>query len=135
MKPGWPAAVLLHQWGMQLERVFGATAYCVGSCAKGKKKWRDVDVVVMLEDDEFRRWFGPYGDSTGAPVWEAVCLSFSLWGQKVTGLPIDFKVQRKTSANEQHDGPRSALGKMHGQMHVSLLNESKGRDMGKEPKE
>lgn len=109
MSPGFPAQILLTQWGFQLRRVFGTMPYVVGSCAKGKG-WRDVDVVVMLEDDEFDRWFGPLGDRTGAPIWEAICLSFSLWGREVTGLPIDFKVQRTADANEKHKGPRCAIG-------------------------
>ena len=30
--------------------------------------------------------------------------------EAMTGLPIDFQIQRQSEANEKHDGPRSALG-------------------------
>lgn len=103
MKTGWPAAILLHHWGRELARVFGTRdVYVVGSCAEGNKQHRDVDVVVLLHQKEFDKWFGEAGDSLGAPVWEAICLSFSLWGQKVTGLNIDFKVQEVEEANRRH---------------------------------
>ena len=37
-------------------------------------------------------------------------LSVSLWGQRVTGLPIDFQVQDADSANADHDGRRDPCG-------------------------
>lgn len=116
MKPGFPAAILLNHWGEQLYYVFGAVPYVVGSCAAGKG-WRDVDVVVMLDDEQWLHWFGKQGDKAGAPVWEAICLSFSLWGQKVTGLPIDFKVQNINDANAKHGGKTRAA------LHTAVLKE------------
>ena len=94
---------LLHDWGVALRRMFPAeVAYLVGS-ALTTADHRDVDVRVMLDDQ----------------AWTALTLvvnpadlnlAVSLWGQQVTGLPIDFQVQRMSEANAEYPGRRHPLG-------------------------
>lgn len=98
MSVGFPASVKLYSiFGGLLSAAFGVTcAYHVGSSLKGKD-WRDVDVVVLLEDDDFEKMFGSR-EPQGAK-WEGFCLAFSSLGHEVTGLPIDFKVQPREWAN------------------------------------
>jgi hypothetical protein len=112
MSVGWPATIKLNSvFGRFLSDAFGVTcAYHVGSSLKNKI-WRDVDVVVLLEDEDFERMFGT--KIPDGPKWEAFCIAFSSLGRDVTGLPIDFKVQPITWANEKFKGfedhPRSAM--------------------------
>ena len=107
MSVGFPASLKLNSiFGGLLASAFNVTcAYHVGSSLKGKV-WRDVDVVVLLDDDDFSRIFGKF-DVNGdfGARWEAVCLAFSALGREVTGLPIDFKVQPTKWANDKfpHD--------------------------------
>lgn len=94
---------LLHDWGTALQRTFpGHTAYLVGS-ALTRADHRDVDVRVMLDEDV---WLSIEDVVNLADLNLAV----SLWGQQVTGLPIDFQVQRKADANAEYDGRRHPLG-------------------------
>jgi hypothetical protein len=112
---GFPASIKLYSiFGSFLSAAFGVTcAYHVGSSLKGKG-WRDVDVVVLLEDEDFERMFGK--KEPDGPKWEAFCLAFSALGRDLTGLPIDFKVQPRMWANEKFphdkdhpDHPRGAM--------------------------
>ncbi len=115
MGVGFPASIKLYSiFGKLLADAFEVTcAYHVGS-SLFNKTWRDVDVVVLLEDDDFERLFKekiPEGAK-----WESYCIAFSSLGREVTGLPIDFKVQPVKWANEKfpHDkehpnNPRSAM--------------------------
>lgn len=78
--------------------------YLVGS-ATCSADYRDVDVRCIAEDDVFDGIFG------GRMLfWCLFCWSVSEWLSKVTGLPVDFQVQRQTEANDRHDGERHALG-------------------------
>lgn len=79
--------------------------YLVGSVERGEGGWRDVDVRMMLNDDEFDRLFGH-----SSTLWQAFCLAWTGYLRADTGLPIDFQVQRTTEANEKHNGPRNPLG-------------------------
>ena len=106
---GFPAQVYLRNFAFAVHQVFEAMPYQVGSSLT-KRNPTDIDVVVMLDDDEFDRWFGPVGDYGGAWKWEYVCAAFSELGRKMTGLNIDFKVQKTSVANEKHKGGRSAIG-------------------------
>jgi len=112
MSVGFPASIKLYSiFGKFLADAFGVTcAYHVGSSVRGKG-WRDVDVVVLLEDKDFELMFG-HKVPEGAK-WEAICLAFSALGKDLTGLPIDFKIQPVTWANDKfrsQDGhQRSAM--------------------------
>lgn len=95
--------MLLEDWGIHLRRVFG-TPYLVGSVLTSKD-YRDVDVRVMLDADEWIALFPNLDDCNIRDArWSGICTAFSLWGQKVTGLPIDFQLQPMDKANEQHPG-------------------------------
>lgn len=107
---GSPALFKLNHAALIVARAFDSTPYLVGSALE-RREFRDVDVRVMLDDDEFDRLFP--GASTPAhshPLWSLLCASISDWLSAATGLPVDFQVQRRDEANAQYPGPRSALG-------------------------
>ena len=108
---GIPAGLLLHAWGLSLNKCFDSIPYHVGSSLYGKQ-WRDVDVRVILEDDEWEHWFGQrLGAKQCNARWSAICTAFSLWGERVTGLPIDFQVVRRSDVTqEEWDKARNPLG-------------------------
>jgi hypothetical protein len=112
MGVGMPADLYLHQFGAVLEDAFGATAYHVGSSLSGKDGWRDVDVRVLLEDEQWELLALGDPDYTYANGrWVAMCLAFSELGRRMTGLPIDFQLQPREWANAKFPGQRrSALG-------------------------
>jgi len=95
-----------------LREAFDGPAYLVGSVMRGGA-YRDVDVRTILSDETYDRWFDP-PDPDGAshidPLWSLICTSLSEWLASVSGLPIDFQIQRQTEANKAHAGVRSALG-------------------------
>lgn len=102
---GPPERYLIEQWGRMLREAFGEHAYLVGSVARGEP-WRDVDVRFLLDAEEFDRLTGG-----GDPLrLQALNVAISLWGQHMTGLPIDFQFQEAGAANAEFDGVRSALG-------------------------
>jgi hypothetical protein len=88
-------------------RAFGGEhPYLVGSAGAGNDgtPYRDVDVRLMLDDDEF---------AAACPTrerWELLCLSVGAYLRDRTGLPVDFQVQRASEANARHGGPRNPLG-------------------------
>lgn len=87
--------------------------YLVGS-ALDRPDWRDVDVVLILSDEAFRREFPKASLRGGAfeldSKWLLSAVSMSSWLSEQTGLPIDFKIQPQGWANERHKGGRDALG-------------------------
>lgn len=42
--------------------------------------------------------------------WRALCIVFSHYGRHLTGLPIDFQIQRINDANKEFPNPRSWVG-------------------------
>lgn len=110
MGVGRPECYLLKLFGAHVDQAFGHVPYHVGSSLTEKRGWRDVDVRLLLPDDEYTAYFGdpatPEHDGPRRMVWE---LAWSTLGRKMTGLPIDFQIQAQTLANEEFDGPRSAL--------------------------
>lgn len=97
--------------------------YLVGSVLR-KTDWRDVDIRVMLDDAEYVRLF-PVTDKWGENAqWKIVCIAISSYLSSVTGLPIDFQIQRQTQANEMYpkakNHGRNAIGLfVHDYDHVS----------------
>lgn len=83
----------------------GDRPYLVGSAGiGGAESYRDVDVRLMLDDDEF---------AAVCPTrerWELLCLCIGAYLSERTGLPIDFQIQRTTEANAKFNGPRNPLG-------------------------
>lgn len=67
----------------------------------------DVDLRLILEDEEYDALMA------GTPDGFATLLDFALaaYVREITGLPIDFQVQRRTEASERHGGKqRNPLG-------------------------
>jgi hypothetical protein len=114
MGVGMPVDLLLHEFGSQVWAAFGNTPYLVGSALKAKQ-WRDVDVRLILEDEEYERMgLGDPRYPHHNEKWVSLVLAYSALGKAMTGLPIDFQIQQQTDANRQfsqRDGClRSALG-------------------------
>lgn len=110
MGVGQPDSYLLKLFGMEVRQAFGQTAYQVGSSLTQKRGWRDVDVRLILDDDEYTAYFGDplTKDHNGLRLmsWN---LAWSMLGRHMTRLPIDFQFQSLTLANEEFGGVRSAL--------------------------
>lgn len=109
---GSPAVLFLEQFGAIVWDAFGHPPFLCGSSAKGKT-WRDVDVRLMLPDAEFLALFGKPAPlhSWTSDKWAALCMAFSVLGERMTGLPIDFQIQDTTHANKTWpDGPRQTIG-------------------------
>lgn len=92
----------------------GFGPFLVGS-AMEHSGYRDVDVRLILDDDAWDGMFGESADDKGEahhhPWWLAVCAALSHWLSDVSGLPVDFQIQRQTQANEHYAGlPRNSLG-------------------------
>lgn len=99
-------------WG-----AFGKTGgvYLVGSVLR-KPDWRDVDIRAILDDAEFDRLF-PVTDKWGENAqWKLICIAVSHYLVSVTGLPIDFQIQRQTQANEMY-----AKDEGHGRNAIGLF--------------
>ena len=94
-----------------ISRAFdGGPPYLVGSAGTqnlvdGAGTYRDVDVRLMLDDDEF---------AAVCPTrerWELLCLAISAYLAERTSLPIDFQVQRASEAQARFGGKfRNPLG-------------------------
>lgn len=101
---------LLCLFGAHVDQAFGHPPYHVGSSLTEKRRYRDVDVRLMLPDDEFVAYFGSPTQAgwlaNRKSMWELVWTTF---GRKLTRLPVDFQIQDTTLANEEFNGPRSAL--------------------------
>jgi hypothetical protein len=114
MGAGMPATLLLEEFGYVVWVVFGDYPYHVGSSVFNKT-WRDVDVRLILEDEEYERMgLGDPKYPHQNEKWCTLVLAFSALGKAMTGLPVDFQIQQQTGANamySQKDGcVRSALG-------------------------
>ena len=109
---GPPEHKLLSVFGRLVFDAWGEYGYLVGSSQRGEP-WRDVDIRVMLSDDEYRRHFGNVwqdGVRHRDPRWTAQMLAWSMLGQRLTGLPIDFQVERLSEANAKHlNEPRNPI--------------------------
>lgn len=97
-----------------VSRAFDSTPHLVGS-SLDHKDFRDVDIRLVLDDEEFMRLFpsqpaDPRGKVNDA-MWALVCMAISEWLASRTGLPIDFQIQQMTAANAQFKGKRrNAVG-------------------------
>jgi hypothetical protein len=98
---GMPETTLLEMFGQWIYDAFGETAYHVGSSLYSKT-WRDVDVRLMLDSDEFHNLFPGYADAGQRDAkWSLLCAAISELGKRLTGLPIDFQIQAADEANEK----------------------------------
>lgn len=71
--------------------------YLVGSVME-RPDFRDVDVRLVLKDKRY--------DRLSDVQWGVLGFIISRHLQTVTGLPIDFQVQRQTEANAAYPGQR-----------------------------
>lgn len=97
---------LLHDWGRVIHKLFDKDIsygpYHVGSSLK-RNDYRDIDLRVLIKDEEYDRL-------SKIIDFETLGIAVSLWGQKVTGMPIDYQVQRMSDANAEYKGePRNAI--------------------------
>jgi hypothetical protein len=82
--------------------------YLVGSVQeRAAKPGSDVDIRLILIDEHYDALMA------GTPPGFATLLDFALGAylRELTGLPVDFQVQRMTEANARHKGPRNPLGR------------------------
>lgn len=112
-----PHALLLEQFARVVYEAFGEVPYHVGSSmpGSGNRNWRDVDVRLMLDDDQYEAMgFGDPERTHDNAKWVAFTLAFSALGKQMTGLPIDFQIQQTSHANRLYlpsgGHGRSALG-------------------------
>lgn len=111
MGVGMPQDLLLHEFGSHLWYIFDEIPYHVGSSLENKHGWRDVDVRVMLDDIKWEFYgFGPTELVHNNGKWVSYCLALSQFGRHLTGLPIDFQIQKTVDANREFKCRRSALG-------------------------
>jgi hypothetical protein len=97
-------AILNHAC-IPIREAFGPWLHLVGSVTE-RSDFRDVDLRLILPDDDFDRLFGDQ-----VPLWSLVCLTVGEHISHLTGLPIDFQIQRMTEANEKNsDGTRIPMG-------------------------
>lgn len=89
----------------RITEAFGEGPYLVGSSMLGQD-FRDVDVRSILPDEQFDELFG------GREFfWSLFCIAVSEYLRALTGLPIDYQVQRLSVANEKHSGKgRNQMG-------------------------
>lgn len=95
---------LLRDWAKHVVELFNGTmCYQVGS-STGDEVHRDIDIRVMLKVADFNSLKRQLDI-------DRLNLVVSLWGQCITGLPIDFQVQEINWANKKYAGKRrSAVG-------------------------
>lgn len=107
---------LLHRLDLACKHIsetFGGFSgpYLVGSVQERTAgPGSDVDLRLILADDEYDALFA------GTPPGFATLLDFALgaYVRELTGLPIDFQVQRMTEANQRHASKqRNSLGRRH----------------------
>lgn len=90
-----------------LQRQFPSRTYLVGSSVNAEKDgvYRDIDIRTILDDEVWDEMFDGRPD-----FWGLFCLGMSTYLAQVSGLPIDYQVQRMTEANERFAGPRNPIG-------------------------
>ena len=98
---GMPAFMHLEEFGSQVWSAFGDNPYLVGS-ALTQRTWRDVDVRLILDDEEYKRLdLGDPERGTMNAKWCAWCMAFASLGRTMTALPVDFQIQQRTFANKK----------------------------------
>ena len=95
-----PQGIWLNKFGVIVAEAFGHVPYQVGS-SLSTKNWRDVDVRLILPDQEYDAMFGQPANETNSKL-AAFTVAFAALGKQMTGLPIDFQIQRQTEANEKY---------------------------------
>jgi hypothetical protein len=99
----------LNTWGKELTNMLPATVdhygvYIVGSALK-KADYRDIDIRQIISDKDFAR------------LLKTVDIGYfnhavSLWGQQLTGMPIDYQIQ--SIADKDNDGEKHPIHALKG---------------------
>lgn len=96
---------LLNDACVPVAAAFDSPPYLVGSVTQ-TPDYRDVDLRVILGDDEFDGMF-----DGKVLLWSLLCQAIGQYLRHVTGLPIDFQIQRMSQANVKFpDGARNPMG-------------------------
>lgn len=106
-----PAGIWLMKYGGFIRDYFEHVPYLVGSSLISKK-WRDVNVRLLVPDEQYAEWFGSVQSTALTnPRQAAVTLAWTAFGHQMTGgLPVDFQFQPASLANGLYgDRPRVAL--------------------------
>jgi len=99
----------LEEWCQQLETLFdGYPPYLVGSVLT-EADYHDVDLRTMLPDDVFDARFRSADQAVKLERIRYINRAISIWGQQITGLKIDFQLQRETEA-KAFEGRRVPMG-------------------------
>ena len=95
----------LEEWCRNVRVIFPDDhgPFMVGSVHE-TADFRDVDLRLIVEDEAYD---AAYVDPVRVRLLNR---AISTWGQRETGLPIDFQIQRMTDANEAFDGYRNPMG-------------------------
>jgi hypothetical protein len=99
---------LLDSACQPLMEVFGWATYLVGTAMEPRdgKPPRDIDVRTIVDDkqyDRLRKAIRPKGIAF-------LGIAIGQYLASLTGLPIDYQLQRMTEANALHNGQRNPLG-------------------------
>ena len=110
-----PSDLLRLSWACApIRQAFRATPYLVGS-AMLRADYRDIDVRLILDDDDFRAMFGERGDEMARLRLVNTALSAMIQQSSGLAKPIDFQIQPMSYANEypntaEDPHPRNPLG-------------------------
>jgi len=99
---------LLDSACQPLMEVFGWATYLVGTAMQPRdgQPPRDIDVRTIVRDKQYDRLKKAIGRKGIAFLGIAI----GQYLASLTGLPIDYQLQRMTEANVLHDGMRNPLG-------------------------
>jgi len=99
---------LLDSACQPLMEVFGWSTYLVGTAMQPRdgQPPRDIDVRTIVDDKQYDRMKKAIGRKGIAFLGIAI----GQYLASLTGLPIDYQLQRMTEANALHDGMRNPLG-------------------------
>jgi hypothetical protein len=112
---GAPEIFLLEQQCYLLYQAFDEIPYLVGSATE-HRQFRDVDIRMIFGES---KWIGLFGDCRHGdhnPLWSLLCTSISGQLSKITGLKVDFQIQRRSSIKEADMKKfRNPMGIFHSQ--------------------
>jgi len=93
-----------------LEALNEHSAYFVGSVLE-RPNFNDIDIVIIMDDAKYDSLFGKSGNTDIAAFSKWFNASSSELLRFMTGLPIDFRVQKMSVANKNYPSqPRDPIG-------------------------
>lgn len=98
----------LRLFGSMVHDLLGEHAYLVGSVLE-RPDFRDVDVRILLEDEDFARIFGDEDSWITNPALRLANMAMSALARELTGLEVDCQFQQTSEANAHNDGQRQPL--------------------------